>query len=212
MDIPITYESITGIQETELVQRLLDDQSWRNRFLSIHGIPNQARFYPEVLLKPMGAKGDIDILAVDPLLPCAATAIQVKRVKVSPRAFETGKPNKLAAISELQRQSTLLVELGFHQVFSYVIVVVDSRINNKGEYTFDGLTSELRTLIDNSMSLSGLHDAAGFIQFEVCQTMDDVPLSTGTFAGKIHRMPKVRPQAHKVTEFVQNVIAERGSS
>ena len=34
----------------------------------------------------------------DPLRPELATAIQVKRVKVSARTFQTGRPNRLAAI------------------------------------------------------------------------------------------------------------------
>ena len=200
-------ESIAEIAETDLIRRLLAEPHWRERFFRIHGIPDRAIFFPEVLLTRLGAEGDVDILAVDPESPATATAIQVKRIKVSARTFETGRPNKLAAIPELQRQSTLLVNLGFHQVFSYVIVVVDSREKNFGEYTFEGLTSGLRSLVDNAMTTHGLHPDAGFIQFELCQPIDDVPLVTGTFCGRIHRMPKPQVQSARVTNFVRAVLA-----
>lgn len=174
--------------------------------MRIYGIPDDAHFFPEVPLAPLGARGDIDILGVSPQAPEAATAIQVKRVKVPAKAFRSGKPNKVAAIEELHRQATLLATLGFHQVFSYAIVVVDSRENNGGEFTFDGLTPELRSTIECAMTLEGLHSNAGFIHFEICQPVDDWPLDTGTFSGQIRRMPTPQIQSQAVTRFVQAVL------
>ena len=83
MSSPPLQESIAEIPEADLVRRLLADTYWRDRFLNIHGIPDRANTYPEVMLEPLGAMGDIDILAVDPNAPHFATGIQVKRVKVA---------------------------------------------------------------------------------------------------------------------------------
>lgn len=204
-------ESIAEIPEPELVRRLLADPHWRERFLCIHGIPDEPRALSEVPLTGTRGEGDIDILAVDPSTPEEATAIQVKRIKVSQRTFETGLPNGFPAIKHLQRQSSLLVRLGFWQVFSYAIVVVDSRANNQGVYAFDGLTADLRSRIESALSMEGLHANVGFIQFELCQPIDHEPLSTGTFFAHIRRMPRTQPQPEAITAWVRARLANSGT-
>ena len=209
MSSPYSAESLAEVPEGDLVRRLLSDRHWRDRILRIHGIPENVNDYPEVLHDELGKQGDIDILVVDPMQPEFATAIQVKRVKVSARTFQTGRPNRLAAMAELHRQTSLLVELGFWQVFSYAFVMVDSREQNQGEYTFDGLTSELRATIASAITTTGLHASAGLIQFELTQPMDDSPLGTGTFFSRSLRMPTVQQQPERVTTWVGRVVAER---
>jgi hypothetical protein len=206
---PLLHQSIADMPEGALIRTLLADSHWRSRFLQIYGVPECAEAYPEVQLHGLGARGDIDILAVDPATPESATAIQVKRVKVSANAFKNGSPNKLAAIRELNRQSTLVADLGFHQVYSYVVVVIDSRENNSGEYTFKGLTNELRWIIEPAMTFHDLHPHAGFVQFELCQPVDDTPLNTGTFTCQVRRLSTARMQAQRVTSFVRAIIGSR---
>ena len=212
MSSPYNAESLATVPEPELVRRLLADPHWRDRILRIHGIPENVNDYPEVIHDELGKSGDIDILVVDPTRPQFATGVQVKRVKVSAGAFQTGMPNRLTAIAKLHRQASLLVHLGFWQVFSYALVVVDSRELNQGKYAFDGLTRELRATIDGAITTTGLHTNAGFIQFELTQPMDDSPLGTGTFFSKIHRMPTVQPQPDGITTWVARVVAERDTS
>ena len=206
---PYSAESLADVPEGDLVRRLLADSHWRSRILQIHGIPRDACYFPEVLHTDLGQKGDIDILVLNPTKPEFATAIQVKRVKVSASAFHTEMPNGLKAVRELHRQASVLVELGFWQVFSYVFVVVDSRERNQGAYAFDGLSKELRELIGNAISPSGLDERAGFIEFEITQPIDDVPLGVGTFFGRIHRMPTVQAQPLHITDWVCCVTAKR---
>jgi hypothetical protein len=199
------YESLAAIPEKKLVRRLLADDHWRNRILRLHGIPDGVHYFPEVELKGLNAHGDIDILAVDPTTPHLATAVQVKRVRVSEKSFvEDGKPNKLREISKLNRQASLLVQLGFWQVFAFVFIVVDSRIRNAGQYRFDGLTTALRAIVDQGITTAGLDARAGCIVYEITQPMEDHPLGTGTFFGRIVRMRTCSPQNSNVTSWVIN--------
>ena len=203
-----THESLADIAEGDLVQRLLADQHWRSRLLGLHGIPKNARDYPEVLHDDLGRKGDIDILVVDPAQPQFATCVQIKRIKVSARTFQNGKPNKLAEITKLHKQSNCLVELGFWQVLSYALVVVDSRKNNQGEYRYDGLTSGLRSKIDESLTANGLHQNAGFVRFDFVQPIDDFPLGAGTFSSRVLRSATVQQQPASITAWVSGKISE----
>jgi hypothetical protein len=198
-----SHESLAAIPEGELVRRLLSDSHWRERVLRIHGIPDGVTYFPEIELAGLNAEGDVDILAVDPTTPHLATAIQVKRVRVSEKSFAAGgSPNKLKEVLKLNRQSSLLVELGFWQVFAFVFVVVDSRVRNVGHYRFDGLTTELRRMIEQGITMEGLAPRAGCIVYELTQPMEDHPLGTGTFWGHIHRMPTCSPQSAEVTKWV----------
>lgn len=207
METGVTSESLAAIPEGQLVRRLLDNDHWRGRILRIHGIPDGVQYFPEVDLDGLNAKGDVDILAVDPGAPHLATAVQVKRVRVSERSFATdGKPNKLNEVAKLKRQASLLVELGFWQVFAFVFVVVDSRVRNTGRYAFDGMTPQLRAKVDQGINTDGLHAHAGFIVYEFTQPMDDHPLSTGTFGGRIVRMPTCSVQHASVTSWVANCV------
>lgn len=198
-----SYDSLAAVPEVELVRRLLSHAHWRERILRIHGIPDGVKYFPEVELAGLDAEGDVDILAVDPTTPHLATAIQVKRVRVSERSFDKGGiPNKLKEVSKLNRQASLLVKLGFWQVFAFVFVVVDSRVRNVGHYRFDGLTTELRRTIEQGITMEGLIAGAGCIVYELTQPMEDHPLGTGTFWGRIQRMPTCSPQSPEVTKWV----------
>lgn len=204
----LVHNSLAAIPERCLVRCLLDDPVWRSRLLGLQSIADEAEAYPEVPLSGLKRVGDIDILAVAPNRPEHATAIQVKRVKVSEQTFQTRRPNRLLAVNELKRQTNLLVDLGFAQVLAFAIVVVDSRAQNRGTYSFDGLEPELRSTIDSYLNVAGLDAAAGFMQYELVQSMDDRPLGTGTFAARLHRLPMVQQQPSEVTAWVKDVMAQ----
>jgi len=203
------FESLASVSESDLIRRLLADPHWSERILRLHGIPGDVKYYPEVPLSGLAARGDVDILAVDPENPHLATAIQAKRVRVSARSFEPdGRPNKLSEIPKQNRQTSLLVDLGFWQVFSFVFVVVDSRVRNLGGFGFEGLTQSLRRQIDAGVSTEGLHQSAGCIVYELTQPQEDHPLSTGTFFGRISRMPTTQPQSAAVTRWVTQACTD----
>ena len=207
----LTNESLADIDEGDLVQRLLADPHWRSRLLGLYEFPTSLRDYPQVLHDELGKKGDIDILVVDPAQPQFATCAQVKRIKVTAHTFQTGKPNKLAEVAKLHEQSNRLVELGFWQVFSFALVVVDSRANNQGEYRYDGLNTELRNKINDSLTTEGLHRHAGFVRIELVQPIDHYPLGAGTFSSRLLRAPTIQPQPVNVTAWVSRIVAERNA-
>ena len=206
---PFTQVSLAAIPEGELVRSLLAAPHWREWLLGLYGIPVAIRPYTEVQLASLGKQGDIDILLVEPGKPTSSIAIQVKRVKVTESTFANGKPNKLDAIDELKTQTNLLVGLGFSQVLAYVIVVVDSRTRNVGDFRFDGLTPELHRTIESALSTKGLAEQAGLVRFEITQPMDLAPLTTGSNFTRSIRMPKAQVQPQFLTEWVTKLMQER---
>jgi hypothetical protein len=187
------------------------DVVWRGRLIGVHGIPSDATFFLEVPLRglPGNPEGDIDILLVVPTQPEFATVIQVKRVKVSDSTFRTGEPNKLGELAVGHRQASLLAEIGFAQVYCFVIVVVDSRQNNVDPMSYDGLTPTLQHKIRAAITTEELDDRAGLIHHEIVQSMDDEPLGAGTGGADLKRAAKVIAQPAAVTEWVRQVIAQR---
>ncbi len=203
------YASLAELEEGPLVNAILADRDYRWRFLAIPGLPENPEVLTELDLRKLGVSGDIDLLAVNREIPEHAAAIQVKRIKVTSSTFQSGKPNKLAALNELYRQTNLLVELGFAQVLSYAIVVVDSRAQNAGSLIYNGLTESLKTTINDALTGEGLHSVAGLTKFEIVQSMDDRPLGAGTFAGLPIRPPGFQTQSAKVTKWVIEMLEER---
>lgn len=185
----------------------MSDVHWRQRVIGLHGIPEDVVDYLEVPLKGLGQlKGDIDILLVPPGRPECSTAIQVKRVKVSATGFKTGFPNKLSELSKLKEQANPLAEIGFWQVYSFVLVVVDSRNNNGGTFSYEGLTSALRIKIDSAISIEALARRVGLVRFEFVQPIDDRPLGAGTYFLHPKRMAQTISQPEEVTAWVQQAI------
>jgi hypothetical protein len=209
IDAALQQPSLADIPESKLVRSLLADPHWQQRIIGIHGIPDDARAFPEVPLDGLERKGDIDILLADPLHPEFATVVQVKRIKVKAETFASGTPNRLDAFNELKKQTNLLADLGFAQVFAFAMVVVDSRTRNNGEYRFDGLTPALRDTIASSLSLDGFAERIGAMHYEFVQPLDDAPLTSGTYSGKPLRMPQVARQPDAVTAWVAQVVEER---
>jgi hypothetical protein len=151
---------------------------------------------------PDKPRGDVDILLVVPGRPDLATAIQVKRIKVGAAALRTRRPNKLHELKKGVRQANVLARIGFSQVYLYVFVVVDSREQNAGRISYDGPSSELRSLIRQVISPRGLDQRVGLIHFEFVQPMDDEPLGSGTYGADLVRLAESMAQPPEVTTWV----------
>lgn len=204
------HPSITDIGELELIRQLFEDTYYGPQLLNVHGFPPNPRIYLEVPLDGL-ADGDIDILLLPPAIADNPTAIQAKRIKVPASAFYTGQPNLLKEFSKLKQQTNLLVQLGFAQVYCWVIVLVDSREHNAGEYQFEGLTSELQATIDAALSIHDLDARAGILRYEFVQSVDDGPplFSSGTRGTHLVRPAKIGSQPRRVTEWIERAIASR---
>lgn len=207
----LKHESLAEITEDDLVERLMADPDWRARLVGVHGIPSNATVHLRVPLDglPNKPKGDIDILLVPPESPECSTAIQVKRVKVSEVSFGTGMPSKLKEISKLKRQANALVHIGFAQVYCFVLVVIDSRHRNIGRASYEGITAELRKLIDDSISTSDLERSVGLIRHEIAQPVDAKPLTAGVGSITLKRLAMVADQPPAVTEWVRCIDRQR---
>lgn len=207
------HPSLADIPEGVLVQHLLSDRDWRSRVLGIRGIPDNALAFEKVLLAsaPEGFEGDVDILLCAKNQPNAATAIEVKRVKVGASAFRGGWPSKLNKFSKGVRQANLLARVGFSQVYLFVLVVVDSREQNAGRISYEGPTSDQQGIIRSRISTRNLAQRVGLMHYEFVQPMDHTPLGVGTYSANLERIAETVLQPDALTRWVAQVIAERAA-
>jgi hypothetical protein len=210
----LLHRSVADVDESELVKTLMAHDHWRERTISLHGIPDGAEPYLEVLLTglPNDPHGDIDILLVPPGLSWQAVAMQVKRIKVQAATFQTEIPNKLQELARGAGQAKLLADIGFSQVYYFVCVVVDSRANNDGRNTFEGLTPALDSKINNAISSLELDQRVGLVHCEFVQPMDHQPLTVGTSHTHLIRPPLRTVQPQAVTDWVATVVSTSSSA
>jgi len=169
--------SLTENTEAEVIERLAKGALLRDLLTAVKGIPSHAQLFRSVPLRglPDEPKGDIDLLCVPPLHPELAVAVQVKKIKVDAEAIQTGRPNGLQGLKTGIRQANLLSKIGFHQVYLFVFVMVDSREQNAGRISFASLPPELRRLIERCIAdirCAGLVQSVGLAHYEFAQTMD----------------------------------------
>jgi hypothetical protein len=208
------HPSLADIPERELVEQLMQNILYRNNLVGIHGIPPNVLHKTNLLMddlpkskKGKSPEGDIDILLIPEESPENSIAIQVKVIKVGCTAFDSkGKPNRLNKLDKGVRQSNFLAEIGFSQIYYFIIILVDSRHRNNQKYnTFDGLTPNLNTLIDQQISsrTKKLDSRIGLMRFDLVQPMDYAPLGTGAYHGHLVRSAKLIAQSSEVTEWVK---------
>jgi hypothetical protein len=207
----VIHDSIAEIDEVFLVERLLASRYWRNSVFSLYGVPDDA-----VAIQgeskgsmPGNVRGDVDVLLCSPHQPDLAIAIEVKKVKVGASAIRSGMPNKLGRLKKAVGQANKLAGIGFSQVYLYVFVVVDSREQNRGEYSFDGASMELKDVIQCEVSkrLCDLVPTVGLFQCEFTQSMDSTPLEEGAFGLCLVRPATTVEQTPELTEWVRKAIA-----
>ena len=203
------HESLAEIPEGCLLEKL------QGSLFEMRGIPDDVLEFHGVPL-PVDAqgklKGDIDVLLCSHSQPSAATAIQAKRVKVGMKALrEGGQPNKLQQVAKGVRQANLLAEMGFWQVYLYILVVVDSREKNAGRVSYEGPPPALREIITRGISIykKDLNPRVGLVCCEFVQPMDREPLRVGTGSISLERMAKRLTQSDELTKWVKEAIATR---
>jgi len=208
------HTSIADIREEHFIEQLLgSDPYWRLNLFNILGIDRDPTPLLQVPLTGL-EQGDIDILLVAQDRPQTATAIQVKRIKVSPRALQTGRPNRLRDLKEGKEQANRLAQLGFWQVYLYVFVIVDSRELNAeeiatGKISYRGMGQPLRSVVEQAMSPEGLNERVGFVHCEFTQAMEH-PITVDTSGLHLIRLAQPNEQLPNVTEWVAGAYAARG--
>ena len=207
------HGSLTSMPEAELVQRLLAHPFNRADLLGIRGIPSDALTLTRVPLAalPGSPKGDVDVLAWAPGRPEEAVVFEVKRFKVVVEGGSWDRPNKLHEFQKGVRQANLLAQVGFCQVYLWVLVVVDTRKQNVGTVSYAGMSPELRSEVAGAITTGGLDPSIGVVQHELVQPMDNPPLTVGT--GDLHlvQLAESTIQPEEVTAWVAR-LAEHGAA
>ncbi len=190
------HNSIAEIPEDLLVQRLLSDPLWGAEFFELASMPEGMANRQCVPLDtaPGNFKGDIDAILCAPNHPEHSVAYQVKRIKFGINQVRNRTPGKLREYRKLVRQANLLAQMGFWQVYAYVIVVVDARQQNAGSNTYAGLSSELKSIVASAISTESLDARVGLATLDFTQTMDHKPFTVGTHGllDSRHRSTKIR--------------------
>ena len=203
---PPLHRSIADVAEDEFVRQLIDDPHWRGKlFHNIMGMPSRPRILQRLPLAeaPGSFRGDADVVLFAPGAHEAVTAVEMKRIKIGATSFASGEPNKLQEYAKAVQQANLLAKVGFAQVYLYVLVVVDSRKNNNGEFTYAGPTPELEARVRSVISLKDLEPRVGLIVHDFVQPMDHPPLELGTYGGQLHRLATPVPQALGIAEWIR---------
>lgn len=213
----LVHASLAEIPENELVDRIVTDILWGREFIVFHGMPSGmvSRQCVSLTSAPGNPKGDIDVLFCAPDLPQQAVAYQIKRVKFGINQLRNGTPSKLQEFKKLAQQTNLISRMGFWQVYAHVIVVADAREQNaeaqsSGNLTFQGLSSELRSLLYSAVSSAiPLFDSRiGIGVMEFIQTMDSEPFTVGTHGLHLRRFCERAPQSEALTKWVAEVFPQ----
>jgi hypothetical protein len=208
-ELPFNYKSIADVNEADFIKRLLSDFVWRSRVFNIYGMPAEPSTFASVDLKgaPGDFLGDVDVLLCPRSEPELATAISVKRIKFGASAVRNGQPNKLGELKKATDQANRLAHVGFHLVYSFVFIAIDTRELNAGQkISFTGLPVELKQLTHSAVTTQGLNPRIGLYRTEYVQPMDDEPLSTGSFYGFLARNSEPVRQADELTGWIAEVM------
>lgn len=195
------HASIAVMPEAELIARLMRYPYLLCDLVQVHGIPDGCQHRLSVPLGELTGpyQGDVDILLSVPGAHQEATAIEVKRVKYSGAPL---KRNKLNSLAKGVDQANRLASLRFWQVYLYVIVVVDSRLQNAGKLTYDGLSLEMAQDLEEAISPFGLDERVGMIHLDYEQPMDCEPLTCGAGGARVIRLARAAAQRNEVTAWV----------
>lgn len=205
-------DSVADVDEIELVKHLIQDWHWGEPVVRMFGAPNDAKYIREVKLSEFDKekKGDMDLLCASISQPESAVAIQFKVAKIRQRTYQTFTPNKLGKLQKLIRQTNTLIELGFSRVYACLVVLIDSRATPEEQIVVGGLTEELRSALNERISLEGLHERAGFLQTHLVQAPESAPLTTGEISSHMVRFAVSGQQAAWLTNWVkQRASADR---
>lgn len=158
---------------------------------------------------PCGFKGDVDVVLIGPGHPEEAVAYEVKRLKFGMSALcSGGRPNKIHEFDKAVQQANRLADVGFSRVYLYVITVVDAREQNAGKHTYQGLSSELKSLVASVVTTHGLNARVGLCDLEFTQPMDDEPFIVGGRNLHLHRLATVAPQNEELAQWVAGIFSD----
>jgi hypothetical protein len=208
----LIHPSLVEIDEAELVERVLSNPLRRDFLLNIKGIEAHSIALTCVPMTglPGSPEGDVDILLVPPGRPDRATAIEVKRIKVGASALRSRRPNRLREFTtKAVRQANRLARIGFSQTYLWPLVVVDSREQNAGRNTYDGMPASMHSAVMDALTVNGLDPRVGLIHYNFVQPMDYSPLTVGAGGTHLVKLAEEVAQSADVTTWVAHLAASR---
>lgn len=214
--------------EKALVRSLLSSFLTQDLLSGVLGLPERVVGTAVELPEPWrGGVGDVDLLLCDESE--AAAAVEVKTIKFGERAFRShraaqilgpsgdrarrlgpqdGAPNRLGKLTKGAEQAKSLARIGFSQVYLLAVVLVDSREQNQGRNTYDGLSSEMYRHVDKDAWARLLDPAIGFLVSEWTQPMDRDPSTTGTSGIDLVRPATKSKQVESVSAWVRTLLRD----
>jgi len=126
--------------------------------------------------------------------------------------MRTGRPNRLEELEDGVRQANMLADIGFSQVYLYVVVVADTRKETMGQDVWAGLTSELRELIYRRVSALVLFKRIGIFRHDFIQTKDYEPFEVGSRQHHLLKPATALEQKHDLSHWVAAAMALREKS
>ena len=213
--MPLLHESIADVAETPFITRLLDHAYYRGAIFSVKNLDaSDASVFQQVDRRLFRREliGDFDILVVPHGAPDRTTAIQVKRfgLKLGGRNqvdLETLGGRMQRLFDSGVRQANYDAWVGFWQVYLWVFVLVDSREQNEGRFTYAGASAEVLSCVSNAISrgTSDLHRRVGLSVQDWGQPIDRPPLDFGTSGGHLDRLAESVTQPPVLTHWLQTL-------
>lgn len=202
------FDSITTINESEIVNWLLEKNTVRNFIFEELKIPKTVKYQTEVIepfiVNSNSKPGDIDILVCDPKNPLNSIAFECKRIKVKPETFFTGQISGLTKARYAVKQANELAKnFSFSKVYVLFIIQVNGEDRNEFNQLYRGSTDEHKERIYKLPFNESIISEIGVIFVEIIQvtnrTFDKnayISLSIGRFATK-------RMQSSELTEKLE---------
>lgn len=164
---------VASVGEQAITQWLFRQPAPRSLLLSALGIQPHATLHAGVttpLIEPSRSKpGDIDLVAFELMKPGEATAVEVKRVKVTTYSDRDDHVNKIRGLDKGVDQASALASLGFHRCYYAIVLQVDGWRRTDFNVLFRGASPQTLERVYDCPRMDRLDTDVGVVLIEVVQ-------------------------------------------
>lgn len=201
-----TNEQQLGASETikaepQLVEWLFNNNAFKEMLFEELFFKSPLNFLLQVekrLLLPNYRKaGDLDAILYDN--NNELTGIEFKRVKAVVWNDDDNSINKIDGISDGVFQVNRLIDMGIHQCYLAILIIVDGRAKTNNNSFFRGLTNEMFSRVYNFDYREKLKDSAGLMFIELVQTTGAPLHERGTIGICIEKYAHPQEQSKEIT-------------
>lgn len=205
-DLNSKDESAAKQKEKAILRWIFNHPVLRMMFLEELSVKIASRHKLEVgspiVENPNKKPGDIDVLIWEQECPHEAIALECKRVKVVVDDTGRDQVNKVNAIGNGVGQANAVLDLGFHQTYLAVLIVVDGRLRQESNVLFRGSTDETFTRVYEFPQRDRLHKDIGIMFLELTQPTGKDINRMATLAVAIDKDPTPRRQPVSLTNKI----------